>query len=173
MGNLVLKSQSMNVVWSSNLSKDVQTPVVLQLLDSGNLILRGEQDGYSEIYFWKSFDYSSDTLLPGMKLGWDLKTSFERRLTSWKSSDDPSPGDFIWVIERRGNPHSFMLKGSSKLYMTGPWNGLRFSASSLRQSPVFNYSFVSNEYELYYTFNITDKAIISRIVMNQTNYLCR
>ncbi|KAK9209469.1 hypothetical protein WN944_001835 [Citrus x changshan-huyou] len=131
-GNLVLTSQNKSVVWSANLSKEVQTPVVLQLLDSGNLVLRGERDGGSETYLWQSFDYPSDTLQPGMKLGWDFKTGLERRITSWKSSDDPSPGDFIWKIERQFYPELVMWKGSRKFYRTGPWNGLIFSASSLR-----------------------------------------
>ncbi|ESR65326.1 hypothetical protein CICLE_v10010664mg [Citrus x clementina] len=160
--NLVLTSKSNIVVWSAYLSKEVRTPVVLQLLDSGNFVLRSEQDGDSETYFWQSFDYPSDTLLPGMKLGWDLETGLERRVTSWKSFDDPSPGDFIWAIERQDNPE-----------VTGPWNGLRFSAPSLRPNPVFSFSFVSNDVELYYTFNITNKAVISRIIMNQTLYVRR
>ncbi|XP_015384820.1 G-type lectin S-receptor-like serine/threonine-protein kinase At4g27290 isoform X1 [Citrus sinensis] len=167
-GNLVLTSQNKSVVWSANLSKEVQTPVVLQLLDSGNLVLRGERDGGSETYLWQSFDYPSDTLLPGMKLGWDFKTGLERRITSWKSSDDPSPGDFIWKIERQFYPELVMWKGSRKFYRTGPWNGLIFSASSLRLNPIFKYRFVFNEDELYYTFYLTDKAVISRTVMNQT-----
>ncbi|KAH9651208.1 Receptor-like serine/threonine-protein kinase SD1-8 [Citrus sinensis] len=170
-GNLVLTSQNKSVVWSANLSKEVRTPVIFQLLDSGNLVLRGERDGDSETYLWQSFDYPSDTLLPGMKLGWDLKTGLERRITSWKSSDDPSPGDFTWALERQDNPESIFWKGSRKLTRSGPWNGLRFSASSLRQNPVFNFSFVSNEDELYYTFDLIDKAVFSRMVMNQTLYL--
>ncbi|ESR65346.1 hypothetical protein CICLE_v10007528mg [Citrus x clementina] len=170
-GNLVLTSQNKSVVWSANLSKEVRTPVIFQLLDSGNLVLRGERDGGSETYLWQSFDYPSDTLLPGMKLGWDLKTGLERRITSSKSSDDPSPGDFTWALERQDNPESIFWKGSRKLTRSGPWNGLRFSASSLRQNPVFNFSFVSNEDELYYTFDLIDKAVFSRMVMNQTLYL--
>ncbi|ESR65328.1 hypothetical protein CICLE_v10010375mg, partial [Citrus x clementina] len=171
-GNLILKSQSMRVVWSASLSKEVQqTPVVLQLLDSGNLVLRGEQEGDSGTYFWQSFDYPSDTLLPGMKLGWDLKTGFERRVISWKSADDPSPGDFIWAVERQDNPEVVMWKGSSKFYTTGPWNGLSFSAPTTRPNLIFNFSFVANKDELCYTFSIKDKAVVSRIVMNQTTYL--
>ncbi|GAY53027.1 hypothetical protein CUMW_146300 [Citrus unshiu] len=141
-GNLVLTSQNKSVVWSANLSKEVRTPVIFQLLDSGNLVLRGERDGGSETYLWQSFDYPSDTLLPGMKLGWDLKTGLERRITSWKSSDDPSPGDFTWALERQDNPESIFWKGSRKLTRSGPWNGLRFN-----------------------------KAVFSRMVMNQTLYL--
>ncbi|XP_052289585.1 G-type lectin S-receptor-like serine/threonine-protein kinase At4g27290 isoform X27 [Citrus sinensis] len=170
-GNLVLTSQDKSVVWSANLSKEVRTPVVLQLLDSGNLVLRGERDGGSETYLWQSFDYPSDTLLPGMKLGWDLKTGLERCITSWKSPDDPSPGNFIWAVERQDNPELIMWKGSRKFQRSGPWNGLQFSATPLRPNPIFNFSFVSNEDELYYTFDMRDKAAFSRIVMNQTLYL--
>ncbi|GAY53022.1 hypothetical protein CUMW_146270, partial [Citrus unshiu] len=163
--------QDKSVVWSANLSKEVRTPVVLQLLDSGNLVLRGERDGGSETYLWQSFDYPSDTLLPGMKLGWDLKTGLERRITSWKSPDDPSPGNFIWAVERQDNPELIMWKGSRKFQRSGPWNGLQFSASPLRPNPIFNFSLVSNEDELCYTFDMRDKAAFSRIVMNQTLYL--
>ncbi|KAH9803137.1 Receptor-like serine/threonine-protein kinase SD1-8 [Citrus sinensis] len=163
--------QNKSVVWSANLSKEVRIPVVLQLLDSGNLVLRGERDGGSETYLWQSFDYPSDTLLPGMKLGWDLKTGLERRITSWKSPDDPSPGNFTWAVERQDNPELMMWKGSRKFQRSGPWNGLKFSATSLRPNPIFNFSFVSNEDELYFTIDLIDKAVFSRIVMNQTLYL--
>ncbi|KAH9803135.1 G-type lectin S-receptor-like serine/threonine-protein kinase [Citrus sinensis] len=173
-GNPVLTSLSMGIVWSASLSEEVQqTPVILQLLDSRNLILRGEQDGDSENYFWQSFDYPSDTLLPGMKLGWDLKTGLERRVTSWKSLNDPSPGDLIWKIERQGNHELVMWKGSTKFYRTGPWNGVTFSASSIKPNPIFNSSFVSNEDELYYTYILVDKVVFSRTLVNQTLSLCQ
>ncbi|KAH9803148.1 Receptor-like serine/threonine-protein kinase SD1-8 [Citrus sinensis] len=170
-GQSCFNSQNKSVVWSANLSKEVRIPVVLQLLDSGNLVLRGERDGGSETYLWQSFDYPSDTLLPGMKLGWDLKTGLERRITSWKSPDDPSPGNFTWAVERQDNPELMMWKGSRKFQRSGPWNGLKFSATSLRPNPIFNFSFVSNEDELYFTIDLIDKAVFSRIVMNQTLYL--
>ncbi|KAJ4726191.1 S-receptor-like serine/threonine-protein kinase [Melia azedarach] len=171
-GDLVLLGQNKTVVWSANLTKAVQTQVVVQLLDSGNLVLKEEQDDNSGTHFWQSFDYPSDTLLPGMKLGWDLKTHFQRRLQSWKSSDDPSPGDFTWGIELEANPEAVMRQGSKKFYRSGPWNGQGFSgAPELRPNPVFKYNFVSNEEELYYTFSLTDKSVVSRIVMNQTEYI--
>ncbi|GJV67663.1 mutator type transposase, partial [Tanacetum coccineum] len=40
------------------------------LLDSGNLVLQELfPDGYQKKVLWQSFDYPTDTLLPGMKLG--------------------------------------------------------------------------------------------------------
>ncbi|RXH83015.1 hypothetical protein DVH24_003513 [Malus domestica] len=52
-------------------------------------------------YLWQSFDYPSDTWLPGMKLGWDLRTGLKQLLSSWKDSEDPSPGDFTYGIETK------------------------------------------------------------------------
>ena len=58
------------------------------LLDSGNLIIRNEKFDI----LLQSFDYPSDTFLPGMKLGYNLRTGKVWSLTSWKSAEDPSLG---------------------------------------------------------------------------------
>ncbi|KAM6576931.1 hypothetical protein CsatB_028768 [Cannabis sativa] len=74
-GDLVLFSGQSNnrvLVWSSNSSKQAQEPLV-QLLDNGNLVLGDEKDANTTIFLWESFDYPTDTMLPGMKLGWDLR----------------------------------------------------------------------------------------------------
>ena len=59
---------------------------IAQLLDSGNLVVR---DDSIEDYLWQSFDYPTDTALPRMKLGIDLKIGFRGFLRSWKSRNDP------------------------------------------------------------------------------------
>ncbi|TXG67273.1 hypothetical protein EZV62_008548 [Acer yangbiense] len=167
--NLVLISQNKTVVWSANSTKEeASSSVYLQLLNSGNLVLRDEQDDD----LWQSFDYPSDTLLPEMKLGWDFKTGLERRLSSWKSPDDPSPGDLTWGVQRQGNPETVMWKGSHKFYRSGPWNGIGFSgALALMPSPVFGLNFVYNKDELYYKFNLRDKSVFLMIVLNETSNL--
>uniref|UniRef100_A0A6N2MF89 Receptor-like serine/threonine-protein kinase n=1 Tax=Salix viminalis TaxID=40686 RepID=A0A6N2MF89_SALVM len=170
-GNFVLVSNNNStVVWSSNLTKAAQSGIG-ELLDSGNLVLRDEKDADSGTYLWQSFDYPSDTLLPGMKLGWDLRTGLDRRLSAWKSPDDPSPGDFIWGTQLQSNPELVMWKGSKKYYRSGPWNGIRFSgAPELRANPAFNFDFVEDVEEVYFTYDLKDKAVFTRIVMNQTTY---
>ncbi|KAL5802680.1 hypothetical protein ACOSQ4_030985 [Xanthoceras sorbifolium] len=171
-GSLLVLSQNKTVVWSANSTKEAKSLVVLQLLNSGNLVLRDEQTDDLGSYLWQSFDYPSDTLLPEMKLGWDLKTGLERRLSSWKSLDDPSPGDFTMGVQIQDNPEVVIWKGSNKFFRTGLWNGLRFGGlMSILPNPVFGVNFVSNEDELYFTFNVKDKSVISIIVMNQTRYL--
>lgn len=115
-----------------------------------------------------------DTLLPGMKLGWDLRTKLNRRLSSWKSLDDPSPGELSNFIELNIYPQIVMSKGTTKYFRGGPWNGLRFSgALELKTNPVFGFKFISNQEEVYYTYNILDKSIISRLVLNDITSSCQ
>ncbi|KAK7312937.1 hypothetical protein VNO77_37205 [Canavalia gladiata] len=167
-GNLMILNKNNTVVWSTNATtKSVN--VVLQLLDSGNLVLRDEKDNNPENYLWQSFDYPSDTLLSGMKVGWDFKKGLNRRLIAWKNWDDPSSGDFIADIELTNNPEAVMWKGSTKYYRSGPWNGLQFSGDpSVTNSLLANYMYVSNKDEMYISYTLIDKSVISRIVMNQT-----
>ncbi|RDY00479.1 G-type lectin S-receptor-like serine/threonine-protein kinase, partial [Mucuna pruriens] len=167
-GNLELVMHNGIVVWSANSTKKVQNPIV-QLLNSGNLVVRDESDQDPKNYLWQSFDYPSDTLLPGMKLGWDLRTGLERRVSSWKNRNDPSPGDFTWGISLDGFPQVIMWKGSKEIYRGGHWNGLGFSgAPELKENPVFDFKFVSNKDEVYYTYSLRNRSMISRIVMNQS-----
>ncbi|XP_024021181.1 G-type lectin S-receptor-like serine/threonine-protein kinase At4g27290 [Morus notabilis] len=171
-GNLVLLYQNKSVVWSTSSSIQARKPIV-ELLDSGNLVLRDEEDGNSENYLWQSFDYPSDTLLPDMKMGWDLRIGLKRRLSAWKSWDDPCPGDFTYGFEFDPQLHTFpeayIRKGTAKFYRTGPWNGLRLSGSpELRSNPLYGFDFVYNNDEMYYIYNLMSKSVISRIVLNQT-----
>lgn len=171
-GNLVLLDQNKSAVWSTNSSKKANKPIV-ELLDYGNLVLKDEEDGNSENYLWQSFDYPTDNNMPEMKIGWDLRTGLQRRLSAWRSWDDPCPGDFTYGIELDVKQHSFpepiIRKGNAKFYRTGPWIGLRFSGSpDLKPNPLFDYGFVYNDEEVYYTYHLKNKSVISRIVMNQT-----
>ncbi|KAL3740270.1 hypothetical protein ACJRO7_021534 [Eucalyptus globulus] len=68
-GNLKLMDGQENIVWSTNVSSR-SNYTLAALLDSGNFVL---QDGnYSEI--WGSFEDPTDTLLPTMKIGVNVRT---------------------------------------------------------------------------------------------------
>ncbi|XP_056172878.1 G-type lectin S-receptor-like serine/threonine-protein kinase At4g27290 isoform X2 [Syzygium oleosum] len=125
-GELVLLNQSKSVIWSTNSTKVMGNPVA-QLLDSGNLVLRESNSSDSVDYSWQSFDYPSDTMLDGMTLEWNFRTGLEHHLTSWRSTDDPSPGDYTSGYKIDGLPQvEIVSKGSVKVYRTGPWNGVEF-----------------------------------------------
>ncbi|RVW37239.1 G-type lectin S-receptor-like serine/threonine-protein kinase [Vitis vinifera] len=80
-----------------------------QLLDSGNLIMRNGNDSDPENSLWQSFDYPCDTLLPGMKFGWNRVTGLDRHLSSWRSADDPSKVNGICKINE--SPKCECIKG--------------------------------------------------------------
>ncbi|XP_028066994.1 G-type lectin S-receptor-like serine/threonine-protein kinase At4g27290 [Camellia sinensis] len=63
-------------------------------MESGNFVVKDANDT-SEHFLWQSFDYPCNTLLPGMKLGKNFVKGLERHLSSWKSSDDPTPGNLM------------------------------------------------------------------------------
>lgn len=165
-GNLVLLNEGDGILWSSTTSKLVKEPIA-QLLDNGNLVLR---EYGSENYLWESFNYPSDTLLPGMKLGWDSETGLNRKLTAWKSSNDPSPGNFIYGMDQGGLPQFETRNGSVTMYRGGPWFGSRFSGTSpFRETaihyPRFNYS--ANE--AFFSFE-SAKNLTGRYALDTEGY---
>ncbi|KAK7405126.1 hypothetical protein VNO78_06323 [Psophocarpus tetragonolobus] len=171
-GNLVL-TQNGSLVWHTNSQKQAQDPMAV-LLDNGNLVIRNERETNPEEYLWQSFDYPSDTLLPGMKLGLDLRTGLERRYTAWKSQDDPSPGDVYRVLKHYNYPDIYTMRGTQKLSRFGPWNGLYFSGMpELLNNTIFGLSFVSNKDEIYYTYSQVSNSVITRTVTNQTGRVYR
>ncbi|KAL0553739.1 hypothetical protein IC582_007643 [Cucumis melo] len=154
------------VVWSGKSLKPAKSPK-LQLLDDGNLVLK---DAESEETSWQSFDYPTDTLLPGMKLGWDFKNGIQRRLSAWKTSDDPSPGSLTMEMMNTSYPEPAMWNGSNEYMRSGPWNGLQFSAKPTSALPILVYSYVNNKFELSYSYELINSSLIGRMVLNQTKF---
>ncbi|GKV50580.1 hypothetical protein SLEP1_g57283 [Rubroshorea leprosula] len=168
-GNLVLLSQSGSVVWAPNSRNGAQNPV-LQLSDSGNLVLKDRIAGKTETLLWQSFDYPTNSWLPGMKLGWDLKTDLNRRLSAWKSSDDPCPGDLTLGIERYNYPDLVMWKGSNKYFRAGGWDGIGATGLRLPEPNLyFTFNVTINEEEIYIIYTLKIESIITTIVLNQTS----
>ncbi|KAF7127924.1 hypothetical protein RHSIM_Rhsim11G0081300 [Rhododendron simsii] len=91
-----------------------------RLLDSGNLVLF-QGDSGSGGGVWQSFDHPTNTLLPNMKLGLDRTTGLERFLTSWKSRDDPSTGEYSFQLEQKEFPQFILFKGSSRVWRIPTW----------------------------------------------------
>ncbi|KAH7662283.1 S-receptor-like serine/threonine-protein kinase protein [Dioscorea alata] len=98
------------------------TGTAVTLLDSGNLVLRDVTNSSSIL--WQSFDYPTDTLLPGMKLG--MAGMRNRLLISWKSSSDPSPGVFTFGANPNGTKQLLVRWSSTVYWDTGVWDGRTF-----------------------------------------------
>ncbi|XP_059623228.1 G-type lectin S-receptor-like serine/threonine-protein kinase At4g27290 [Cornus florida] len=174
-GILVLVNSTNSIIWSSSNSSSnnntVNSAPVAQLLDSGNLVVKDAND---ENFLWQGFDYPGDTLLPGMKLGKNLVTGIDRRLWSWKSSDDPSKGNYSFGFDLRGFPQLVLLNGSVEEYRSGPWNGLRFSGSvGLKPNSIYTYRFVFDQQEVYYEYELINSSVLSRRVLYQNGIVQR
>ncbi|KAK1403983.1 Receptor-like serine/threonine-protein kinase [Heracleum sosnowskyi] len=161
-------------VWSSNSSTSVNNPVA-QLLDSGNLVFRDKNEDGPESIIWQSFDHPVDNFLPGMKYGINFVTGMERYISSWKSDDDPSPGDFVYRFDPKGYPQVELRKGSNLTYRTGPWVGDRYSGIPKIPNDIFTVQYVLSEKEVYYTFEITNasESAIARSILTPQGDLQR
>ncbi|KAG5551154.1 hypothetical protein RHGRI_009545 [Rhododendron griersonianum] len=173
-GNLQLVNSSGSIIWSSNVSRPVQNPVA-QLLDTGNLVVREGNDTNKENFSWESFDFPTDNLLAGMKFGRNLKSGLDRYLTSWRSTDDPAPGNFTHRLDLRGYPELILSSGDTVKFRTGPWNGLRFSGFNflLEPNPVYTFGFVFNQEEVYYYFELVNVSVVTRVVLNPSGLIQR
>ncbi|KAI7746526.1 hypothetical protein M8C21_016368, partial [Ambrosia artemisiifolia] len=165
-----------NLIWSSanSSAKLVRNPVG-KLLDTGNFIIYEEGDKTNqENPIWQSFDFLTDTLLPGMKQGWNLVTGTERRLISWRSSDNPASGDFTVGVDPGGYPQVILRDVKEIKFRAGPWNGLRFSGDSdLGPNPIYNFTFVVNQREIYYQYNLKNSSVFTRMVLQPSGNIER
>ncbi|KAM0952188.1 putative protein kinase RLK-Pelle-DLSV family [Dioscorea sansibarensis] len=172
-GTLTITSMQHNsttILWSSTpTSMNLNNYPVAQLLDDGNFVVRDKDQ--TNYVAWQSFDHPTDTLLPGMKLGWDLTTGLNRNLTSWKTPDDPSPGDYSVAMDIRGDPQLVFSYRGVRKWRSGPWTGFSFDSipemASYTQNG-FSFDFVNNSTGIYYSYDISNRSIITRLVVNQT-----
>ncbi|KAL8509999.1 hypothetical protein ACS0TY_017000 [Phlomoides rotata] len=146
-------------VWSTNSTRSVGNPAA-QLLDSGNLVVKEDK---IETLVWQSFDYPTDTFLPGIGMGWNYVTGVETYVSSWRSEDDPAPGEYSIHTDPTGYPQLIIRKGNVVQTRLGPWNGLRWSgAPDTSTDPTYQVRLLMNDDEVKYT-EIYTPSIISRI----------
>ncbi|KAL0643590.1 hypothetical protein Bca4012_041880 [Brassica carinata] len=160
-GNLVLLDGN-SLVWSTGLNSSSALDAVLQ--DDGNLVLRDE----SGSPLWQSFDHLGDTWLPGAKIRYDKRTKKSQRLTSWTSTEDPSPGLFSLELDE-STAYKILWKGSKEYWSSGPWNNqsnIFDSVPEMRLNYIYNFSFFSNETESYFTYSLYNHANVSRFAMD-------
>ncbi|XP_028118152.1 S-locus-specific glycoprotein S6-like [Camellia sinensis] len=124
------------VVWVANQDNPINVEAATnssysaRLLDLGNLEVSfqsGDINESSSVVVWQSFDYPTNTILPSIKLGLDWRTGLYHFLTSWKSCDDPSTGEYFYRMDPSGLLQSFLHKGPTQLWRTGPWIGDKWS----------------------------------------------
>ncbi|XP_077245935.1 uncharacterized protein LOC143885627 [Tasmannia lanceolata] len=126
-GNLVVLDGKANILWSTNASTATSNPSA-KLRDTGNLVLgQGNFDINGGGVFWESFDHPTNVMLPGMKLRSNPRNNENQMPWSWKSSSDPSVGNFsVGIVDGKKLPQLVIYNWSNRYWRTGPWNGLKF-----------------------------------------------
>ncbi|KAJ9136270.1 hypothetical protein P3X46_033362 [Hevea brasiliensis] len=168
-GNLILYASHDQKfpIWSTDVSLKGRYACIARLLDSGNLVLV-----QSETIVWQSFDYPTDTLLPGMKLGLDLKIGLNRFLTSWKSADDPGIGDTSFKLNPIGSPQLFLYKGLIPYWRSNPWPWISSVPMPIPKY-LYKYTFANTEDGIYYIYMVDDKSVITRSVVDNSGLIQR
>ncbi|XP_010522656.1 PREDICTED: G-type lectin S-receptor-like serine/threonine-protein kinase At4g03230 isoform X2 [Tarenaya hassleriana] len=84
-------------------------------MDNGNFVLKNGDDeaNESKVMLWQSFQNPTDTFLPGMKMDENMT------LTSWKSYDDPAPGNFSFEMDQEEEKQFIIWKRSLRYWKTG------------------------------------------------------
>ncbi|OVA06772.1 Protein kinase domain [Macleaya cordata] len=165
-GNLVLFNQSKTPIWSTNSPSNTLNSTEAFLGDDGNLVLRDGSNPSAVI--WQSFDYPTNTWLPGGKLAFNKRTNQSQLLTSWRNEEDPAPGIFSLELDPRGTSQ-YLIKwnGSQQVWTSGEWNGQTFNlVPEMRLNYIYNFSYVTNENESYFTYTVYNSSIVSRFVMD-------
>ncbi|OAY24640.1 hypothetical protein MANES_17G031800v8 [Manihot esculenta] len=163
-GNLVLYANrdQRSPVWSTNISVEATGDCEAQLLDSGNLVLfRG---GTSKTIAWQSFDYPTNTLIRGMKFGWDKETGLNRFLTSWRSANDPGSGEYSVRLNPSGSPQFFQYRGANHYWRSVPWPWKKIAN-------IYNYSFFNTEDEIYFRYSYSDPSVTIIMLVDEAGFV--
>ncbi|KAF0913869.1 hypothetical protein E2562_024944 [Oryza meyeriana var. granulata] len=153
----ILDHATKSIIWSTDANITTNDTIVV-LLNNGNLVLRSSSN--SSKIFWQSFDYPTDTLFAGAKIGWDKVTGLNRRLVSRKNSIDQAPGIFSLELGLNGDGH--LLWNSTEPYKSsGDWNGRYFGLAPEMIGVVMpNFTFIHNDQEAYFTYTMYDDTAI-------------
>ncbi|XP_017985300.1 PREDICTED: G-type lectin S-receptor-like serine/threonine-protein kinase At1g11300 [Theobroma cacao] len=159
-GNLVIRHRKI-IYMVTDITSDAN--VSATLLDSGNLVVRNEKSNI----LWQSFDFPSHTFLPGMKLGYDREKGKSWSYVSWKSADDPSPGNFTLELDPREKRVQILSSGEI-YWKAGPWTDDANVSDFTTESFLYNFTIVSELNMNYLTYYIYRKDIISRFAIDVT-----
>ncbi|XP_037481961.1 G-type lectin S-receptor-like serine/threonine-protein kinase At2g19130 [Triticum dicoccoides] len=169
-GSLVILNQTTkSTIWSAQTNVTANNTIAV-LLNSGNFILRSSSNASSVL--WQSFDYPTDTFLPGMKLGWDKVTGLNRRLVSRKNSVDLAPGNYISQLDPNGKDQFIhtLLESSIAYWSSGVWNGQYFPSilpeMTGNEKYYTTFTFVNNDQETYFTYDLPGESFVYNLVMD-------
>ncbi|KAG7563253.1 Protein kinase-like domain superfamily [Arabidopsis suecica] len=129
--NLVLVDQAGTRVWGTNFMGAVGSELVSELLDDGNFVIKNRGDNDTAGFLWQSFDFPTDTLLPGMALGWNYQRGINRYLVAWVTPDNPSKAGYTLNLKPRRWGEEYVSSSFPELFVTNARNLLYRTGTSI------------------------------------------
>ncbi|KAK0596796.1 hypothetical protein LWI29_019169 [Acer saccharum] len=167
-GNLKIFHSGGNPIAITSFEGARNTSVTLE--QSGNLVLHElHSNGSEKGMLWQSFDYPTDTLLPGMKLGINLQTGHQWFLQSWLTYDSPAEGSFTFGMDPNLTDQLIIRWFGEDQWTSGLWPNGEFKSWVDRG---YNFSYTSNEQEKYFSYSVKDDVTsFPSLQINQYGYL--
>ncbi|KAL5579257.1 hypothetical protein UlMin_011699 [Ulmus minor] len=159
-GNLVILDGKNNSIWTSNVTVPSGSLTAI-LNDEGNFILSSNDSVGDRVGdYWQSFNDPTDNFLPGMRVEVSSSMGENRAFTSWKSANDPSPGNFIMGVDPRGSPQIVIWEGSERRWRSGHWNLQIFTGIPNMTANLFYGFHLSNEEDgkRYFTYTLSNAS---------------
>ncbi|PSS04753.1 G-type lectin S-receptor-like serine/threonine-protein kinase [Actinidia chinensis var. chinensis] len=163
-GNLRILDGKGKPIWETNVSTQTNNSIA-ELSDKGNFVLKDSVSGW---ILWQSFGAPGNVFLPGMMIGMNTKTGEKHFCTSWKTEDDPSPGEFIGGTTSDTPPQAMIWRVSEPYWRSGPWDGSQFLGIADRfQGYANGFSFVIDNQlgSVYFTFNKYNISDVTFLVL--------
>ncbi|KAG8379936.1 hypothetical protein BUALT_Bualt07G0141500 [Buddleja alternifolia] len=156
-------------VWVANRNNPLpDASGILMITDSVEV----NPDGSINRTLWQSFDFPTDTILPGMKLGINFRTGHKWSLTSWVSDDVPASGSLTLSGDPNGSSQLIMWWQRNPYWISGLWQYGRFDNSPwLTNVYGLDYSYISNENESYLTYSVDYHEKIVKLSINTTGWI--
>ncbi|OMO64988.1 hypothetical protein COLO4_31645 [Corchorus olitorius] len=170
-GNLVLLNGNKEIFWStSNVTNPTSSNTSAQLLDSGNLVLLDNATGTS---MWESFEHPSNTILPTLRISTNIRTGKKIQLRSWKSSSDPSDGNFSAGLDPLNIPEVFIWNNDLPYWRSGPWNGRVLIGVAIMYSVYLDGLTLIDDKEgtTYITFAFANQSLVAYAVLDSQGKL--
>ncbi|MCD7455705.1 hypothetical protein HAX54_029181 [Datura stramonium] len=168
-GNLVLLNGTRLLIWSTNVNSGKPDDSVVAVLgNDGDFALIDGSNSTSRVV-WQSFDHHSNTLMPGSRLSYNKHTEAMIYITSWRSSEDPSPGPYTLEFNPINGQIRAMWNRTEEYWNSGTWDGDGFR-NVMYDTPntTINYTYVNDDNEISYTYDFFSHLVKSRFVLDVT-----
>ncbi|KAI3745456.1 hypothetical protein L1987_58568 [Smallanthus sonchifolius] len=170
-GSLSLSDGDGTIYWSSD-SFPLAGNLTAMLVDTGNFILAtAENAGDDQNALWQSCEHPTDTYLPNMRIYMNLTRGDSVSFVSWRTSNDPSGGNYSMEIDPRGSPQIISWDESRRrIWRSGQWNQQIFTGMpQMRSVFLAGFRLVQADDDddvMYFIFNNPNRTRLMRFMIN-------